>query len=129
MVDLPATEDQSMDLADFVEQSIVQVIKGAKSALDRVKDIDPSAVVNPRIQNAYFTNPEKLAFDIAVSVSGKKSGEGGVSIKVLSFLNAGGKGSVNQERELINRVRFEIPIAFPSTAKEQYNTAWIEADS
>lgn len=113
-------EKDAMDLEDFVRLSLVQIVNGVKSASTEVAGSDPTAIINPRLSNSSYTDPVLIKFDIAVTVTGKRSGDMDGKIKVLSVFNAGGKLQVGEEHSTLSRVSFEVAVTFPSVAKEKF---------
>ena len=98
-----------MDLREFVQDVLFDIIEGVHEAADRVRDAHTArelrGAVNPRSNSA----TRDVEFDVALTVSKKNDAELGVRVPLLS---AGG----NRERteQLTSRVKFTVPIAFAS---------------
>lgn len=118
-----------MDLKDFVRESLVQIATGISEANEALAGT--TAVVNPFNVQAYSTEAkaygrlndafnakdalvELVDFDVAVTTeSGTQTG-GGIKISVASIgIGAEGKSTGAQSRE--SRIRFKIPMVYPST--------------
>lgn len=109
-----------MDIKGFVEIALTQIIEGAISANESIKEsgaLISSKDVRPlRESTTYNTTTGNLVnlieFDIAVTVNEKDIAEGGAGIKVAGLSIGGGlqKESVNQT---ISRIKFTVPLTFP----------------
>lgn len=109
------------DLSDFVEQALVAIVNGVKSAAEQVEEL--GGVVNPTVwednpsdqdypKRILIAKLQQVEFDIAVTSSGKKSakGGGGFSVGVVSV--AGGGDSVS-ENSKVSRIKFSVPVGLP----------------
>lgn len=113
-----------MELQKFITKSLVEIMNGLKEAQDQLKD--SHARICPSLskgltaggQQAFLGASTKgqpislIEFDIAVEVSGEKSGEGG--IKVWQIVNAGGK--ISEGEKEASRIKFSVPVAYPDVA-------------
>jgi hypothetical protein len=103
-----------MDLKDFVADVISQIQDGVTEAINRHDRRGTVGRINPKFpEDKWKDLVQKIEFDIAVTESSKKSGEGGGGVQV-HFFNASGKGSISKENSMTNRVKFTIPVALPS---------------
>ena len=111
-----------MELKDFIAQTLVQIINGISSAQDTLGSekeyINPHHVQSGDSQKngvlfAYDWAPiENVEFDVAITAS--DTADVGTRIGVTSgIINArlGGKGE--QSTELVNRIKFSVPICYP----------------
>lgn len=108
-----------MKLEDFVATSLVEVVKGVAKAIDDTKECKGAVAINPRGNNQQRSDVQLVDFDIAVSVKEDKTKDGGGEIKVMA-LSIGAKAGSATAQELISRVRFSVPISWPSTAVDLY---------
>ncbi len=109
-----------MDLKDFVADVISQVTDGVIEAINRHDARRLPGRINPVFpaeggEYDWKSAVQNVDFDISVTVSDKKSGDagGGVKVYVVDF-NA--KGSKAHENTMTNRIKFTIPVSFPSHA-------------
>lgn len=85
-----------MELREFIQQSLVEIIKGVDEAASQVK----------RDICFVHRNSENVQFDIAVTVENAKGKEGG--IKVASLFSGG--TSSESKNSTISRVSFQLYI-------------------
>lgn len=117
-----------INLQDFVEATLLQIITGVHSAQ---KECDvPGATINPgsvspygptaSVQSHYRDRQGQevrpVEFDVAVTAAEGTAtkGSGGINIGVVSF---GAKGSADTSSETTSRIRFVVPIVLPYTGK------------
>ena len=109
-----------MDLREFVQDVLFEIIGGVNEAADKVRVAHTSTrlrgAVNPRSKAA----TSDVEFDVALTVSMKNEAELGVRVPVL---DAG--GSRERTEQLTSRVKFTVPIAFASqpVGEEHITTA------
>ncbi len=113
-----------MDLKEFVKETLVQITEGVSTAQDQVRllggYVNPASTSQPKQtdmdhlstigdgQNVFLVN-----FDVAVSSSEEKIGEGNAKLKVASFINIGAEGGKGTSNSTTNRISFKIPLALP----------------
>ena len=111
-----------MELKSFVEESINQIVEGLAAA--GKSSSTHGAVINPRQptwrygEGLYFdkntgsvlTNVE---FDIAVTASEGISTKGGIGVAIASVM-LGSQGESRQKNEHASRIKFNVPVVFPS---------------
>jgi hypothetical protein len=103
-----------MDLKDFVADVISQIQDGVTEAINRHDRRKTVGRINPKFPEDNWKDlVQKIDFDIAITATGKTSGEGGGGIQVY-FFNASGKLSKSHENSMTNRIKFTIPVALPS---------------
>lgn len=107
MSDVPAL----MELSEFVETTIVQILCGVRNASSQVFDEKAGSVR----EGLSDTKQNAIRFDIAVTVTGKNAGEGGAKVKVLGLIDVGGSGMLAHEESTVSRVQFTVPVRFPSS--------------
>ncbi len=121
-----------MNLEEFVEVSLKQIISGVKKAQEstklRNKHLSEADLINPEImygadsapKGKYFATIQRnlvhfVEFDVAVSADSSIEAKGGFSLKVagLAGVEAGAGGS--EKESSISRVKFNVPIQLPRT--------------
>lgn len=119
----------SMDLKEFVKETIVQVVNGIADA-NAALSSDTAFVASSNIQTdnnfKYTTDKEgvkhyvtELDFDVAITAQKAKTGEGGVHMKVASVFELGGKGSSENINASISRIKFSLPLALPTEPEDK----------
>lgn len=113
-----------MDIAEFVSQSLEQIMRGVESA--RASAAKHGAVVNPVLSvgsNSDFELREgylgrtRVRFDLSVVVTDTTAKEGKAGISIFGG-GIGGSGSTGTERAQTTRIRFSVPIVLPHTPRE-----------
>lgn len=121
-----------MDLAEFVEMSLVQIINGVSRAQKATRlsgrDISEADIINPaimdRAENApkgkyYITIYNNLVlfvdFDVAVTTESTLGASGGGRIRVLG-VGVGAEGSTQSKDVTASRIKFQVPISLPRSA-------------
>ena len=117
-----------MDLSQFVKVTLTQIIEGVTKAMEQTKEHSPRVVINPTLGHAAHAEATKIQFDVAVTVqeSGEAKGESSVQVFGMKF---GVDGSKTNANIAVSRITFEIPVALPSVAKDQYPSYNREADT
>jgi hypothetical protein len=106
---------EQMDLLHFVRTTLVQIVEGVSTASKQLWLQGSGAVVNPRDPRYLITEPRDVEFDVALTVTNSTDLDGEARIKIASFAVGGGGGKSTQN-QAVSRVRFAIPVSFPSTA-------------
>lgn len=102
-----------MDLDEFVQSTIVQIMRGVRAAADAAGEIDEAAAVNPRYANPH-ADDTKVEFDVAITASGQNDAGGAAKVKVWGVASMEGGGRHVERHETISRVRFAVSVALPS---------------
>ncbi len=119
-----------MDISDFVEQSLIQIINGvarAQKVAPRYEyDGRDGDTVNPRVMDRadyapkgkYYSSVQGdlvqfVGFDIAVTVESGSEAKGSGGLKVLGIGGAEAGGRLTESTSSVSRIRFEVPIALP----------------
>ncbi|MYL24082.1 hypothetical protein GLV89_09860 [Halomonas alkaliantarctica] len=110
-----------MQLSEFVENVIRETVEGVERARVRLGnhcEIAPkihNGTENPSIQAEGKTKDGRsiyvIHFDVAVSISESSNKGGSGSIDIMGF-KAGGDGAKETANSTVNRVSFNVPIAF-----------------
>src|SRR2546426_6763300 len=120
-----------MELAEFVETALTQVIEGVaraqRATRRRGKHVSEADMVNPKImysadsapKGKYYAAQDRnlvhfVQFDVAVTAESTAGVSGGGKIRVLG-LGIGGEGSSASSDTLVSRVKFEIPVTLPTS--------------
>lgn len=114
-----------MDIQEFVENTLVQIIKGVEDARKKLGPVVGDNI-NPWIQKSNSVGPKganyvahsaqlvhMVDFDIAVTADSTSDAGGKVGLKIAGIGEIGGGGiSVNRDT-VVSRVKFQVPITFP----------------
>lgn len=106
------------ELKEFVSETIQQIIEGVKDAgFTLVTKIDYEKDGYVQVGDDMM---QKIEFDISVTTTEttKKEGKAGVMIKVVDF---GVKGSDNKEAISMNKIKFQVPVAYPQMANKKFD--------
>jgi hypothetical protein len=101
--------DESLQLRDFVAETIKQVIDGVATA--QVYAVKKASVVNPRTHPS-STPIQSISFDVAVTAAKGTTTQGGIAV-FTGFIGLGSKGQSDKSNETINRIQFSVPVILP----------------
>ena len=110
-----------MTLQDFVTETLTQIANGVSTARKGNRQIAPSVAMSTAHGNSYVvfrggvSNPSAFLvdFDVAVTVSQKKSNDAGGGIAVHVFqAKASREGAT--EHSTVSRIKFQVPVTFDS---------------
>jgi len=107
-----------MELKAFVTETIKEIIQGVVEAQKQViPNVNYSSEGYLQIGGDRF---EKIEFDISVTSSETTGGEkgGGMHIKVVDF---GAKSTSTNNNSSTNRIKFNVPVVFPSQANKKFS--------
>ena len=120
-----------MNLAEFVETSLREIIDGVRKAQQATKlaGKHPSEtdLVNPAVMYSADSAPKGkhfatqgrnlvhfVSFDVAITTDATAEAKGGVGIKVAGIgFNVGVGGS--EKDTVVSRLKFEVPITLPTS--------------
>lgn len=99
-----------MELRDFVKKSLTDITLGVNDAKKEVYDtLNNQPIAPARIGSKLVkVDPEKIDFDIMISVQDSKSSKKGLGGKI-SVVNGGFGSSLNKSKHESNRIQFSIP--------------------
>ena len=111
-----------MELKEFVSQTLVQIFEGVVTAQTELSangiKINPDIWNNSTAQKeGKLLDPtmspiEEVQFDVAVTASDSAGAK--AKIGVLSGIVGGSmEGKGEKSKELVNRIKFSVPISFP----------------
>jgi len=123
-----------MELDEFIEESLKQILQGVKKAQEvtRLPNRDPreSALINPDIMYSADSAPKGkyyatisrdlvlfVDFDVAVTTDYKGEAKGTLGIKVFG-IGIGGSGSSSEGASTVSRIKFQVPIRLPKYEEE-----------
>jgi hypothetical protein len=124
--------DNDMNLEEFVEASLTQIINGVRKAqvATRIPGKHPTEadLINPAIMYSADPAPKGkhfatvgrnlvhfVSFDVAVTTDSATEAKGGLSIKVAGIgFDAGGGGAAKDT--VVSHIKFEVPITLPQTS-------------
>jgi hypothetical protein len=104
-----------MELREFVRETIVQIISGVLEAQGSDIVVNSSAAVVPAGQGTADTAAfnREVVFDVVVSAREGTATKGGIGIFV-GPLAVGSHGQSHESSDLVNRVKFTVPIYLPA---------------
>lgn len=120
-----------MNLEEFVETSLKQIIAGVRKAqaATRLSGKHPpeADVINPAVmygadpapKGKYFATVGRnlvhfVDFDVAVTTDSATEAKGGLSLKVAG-IGLGGGGSASDRDTVVSRIKFQVPIVLPQS--------------
>ncbi len=111
-----------MDLDDFVEKGIIQLIEGVSRAQQYALEKGSTAEICPPIKTEWADAAksgnlishrgliiQEVQFDVAVSATEKTEAKGGLKI-VISTLS----GGVSATDSISSRMKFSVPLTLPT---------------
>jgi hypothetical protein len=112
-----------MDLKDFVEQSLTQIMDGIKAAQAKTDHgglISPAIIhygsVSNGIQSDAGEYPEMIDFDVAVTAERGTGTKGGLGL-VVGAITLGTSGQSDEKNSSVSRIRFRIPVLLPAAVR------------
>lgn len=115
-----------MDLRKFISETLTQIIAGISDAqtnmveFQKKCELDATApYVNPNPVSENHKKLSEIEFDVAVTVSEEKSGEGAGGLSVMG-VSIGGKKGTDQVNSSVSRIKFSIPVSYPYVFKKKY---------
>jgi hypothetical protein len=103
------SDDERLELRDFVAETIKQVIDGVVSAQQYATT--KRAIVNPR-PSSYTHRVEPISFDVAVTAAKGTKTQGGVAVFAGGF-GLGSKGQSEKSNQTVNRIQFSVHVSLP----------------
>jgi hypothetical protein len=110
-----------MELKDFISEILKQTVEGVVSAQLAVKDKGAKVVPGEITTNAgllYTTgnrsaNVQMIEFDILLTKSHNNEAKAGIGV-FFGSIGVGGQGKTEAGTNASNRVKFSVPVVFPS---------------
>jgi hypothetical protein len=101
-----------MNLQDFIETTLNQVISGIESA--QSSSGDSNAIINPYRVGVNGIHIEDIKFDVAVEAESGSGTKGGGGISVLGGIVSGkAEKETNRKENTVSRISFSIPVCLP----------------
>jgi len=125
--DTQSPKAETIQLEDFVAESLSQIIKGVSSAQKSIKG--SSALINPvgsfvfkdnrgkQLEFNFKPTPQVVEFDIAVTATSGDNAKGGIGVFIGS-VGLGVQAESNMINSIVNRIKFSIPIYLPQELDE-----------
>lgn len=114
-----------MNLEEFVEVSLKQIIGGVTKAQEALGDIEKGGEINPHLftqaDNSpkgkyFFTTNNNLIFmvdfDVAVSAEAGRESKEGINLMVAA-IGLGKQNAESSQSSSISRIKFQVPILYP----------------
>ena len=139
---MPKSNDQNtsesaqvdgMELSEFIESALVDIIVGVNSAKQRVRNI--AAIMPAKFKGESMNGVREVNFEVAVIASKKaaKSSETNTNSKAQAAfgifaiggsLNSGGKTGLEGTNEKVSKISFSIPINFVGHHRNDKQKTW-----
>ncbi|MDO9186822.1 MAG: hypothetical protein Q7W13_12490 [Bacteroidia bacterium] len=122
-----------MDLKDFIKNTISSISTAITESQTELAE--KGVIVNPErmeigkngeklLRSDGWRYIQSLEFDILVGVEEQQNGNGKAELKVAGILNIGGGLTEQSTNQNQNRIKFNIPVAFPtSDTPEKYKSS------
>jgi hypothetical protein len=104
------SNDEQLELRDFVSGTIKQVIDGVATAQQYATS--KKAIVNPQTQRGHYPAAQSISFDVAVTAAKGTKTHGGIAVFAGAFA-LGSKGQSERSNETVNRIQFSVPVWLP----------------
>lgn len=105
---------QSIELRQFVSDTIIQIINGVTDAQKHTEK--SAASVNPRkyksASSQMIKETQLIEFNVAVSVIEGDETKGGIGV-ISSILMVGAQHTTGSESSTLSHIKFSVPISFP----------------
>lgn len=112
---------KKMNLQKFISNSLVQIIDGIHDAqmhcgknVQKDEEEYYKAIIAPLLIQGSEKNYTRIEFDVAVTITNNDTNSVESYISVVP-LGIGGKSSLEQINSSVSRVKFAVPIIYPST--------------
>ena len=102
-----------MELQDFIDETLKQIISGVRSAQESA--IELGAKVNPR--GGSVVEMRSVHFDIAVSTSEGTEKKGGIVVVVGPVGSVGSQDQSDVVSSSMSRIKFSVPVKLPAQPK------------
>ena len=106
-----------MELQEFVEQSLTQIICGVKAA--QKSAAEHGAIINPRELSTTLCEDYKTGvlaqscdFDVALTATHGSESKAGLGVFLGGF-GAGGQGKEGFESKSLSRIKFSVMLVLP----------------
>jgi predicted ATP-dependent Lon-type protease len=112
----------SMELKDFVTETLVQIAEGIDEAQKRLQDKNSEAIINTNMTETALGHlvtggrnkaVEMVEFDVAILANEGTSTKAGVGLTVASLLKLDAGGQSKQSKGTESRIKFKVPMSYP----------------
>ena len=117
-------QESSMELRDFVNQVLSEIVLGVHDAQEAIKDT--TGEISPT--GLHFSEPQgppvvfkpgrglvqHVEFDIAITTKKAAGAQAKAGIFVAQIFNLGAEADASTEKEGVNRIKFTVPVLLPS---------------
>ena len=103
------SNDEPLELRDFVAETIKQVIDGVAAAQEYATT--KRAIVNPP-PSRMSQRVESISFDVAITAAKGSKTQGGIAVFTGVFA-LGSKGQSEKANETVNRIQFSVHVCLP----------------
>ncbi len=107
-----------MELQEFVKSAILDIIEGVRDA-QTANTTD--AVINAVSDSRDIGTRQviKVDFDVVLTVRQTTSGGGRLEVSAANIIDGELEGSVGKDSSNMSRVRFSLPVRFPSPSRSE----------
>lgn len=118
-----------MDLKNFISEALCQIVTGIKSAQEKIGKVGKEEPFN----KAYIAPMSGLEseneiydvyFDIALAVFTEEASQSSEELHVLGLSSLNGKGPAEHLGSLVSRVRFSVPVIYPSMLRQTLSSPY-----
>jgi hypothetical protein len=106
-----------MELKDFIKGTLTEIIEAITESQAAIKGT--GAVINPhqygKTEKSYTGDNIQIfeiEFDVGVTISDSSGSKAGIGI-FMAGLGVGTKGELKESNISQNRIKFQIPVAYP----------------
>jgi hypothetical protein len=122
----------TMDLKTFIKSTITSISEAIVESQNELSS--KGVIINPEkveigkngeklLRSDGWRYVQNLDFDILVAVEESEAAKGGAGLKVAGLIAVGGDLSESNKNQQSNRIKFIIPVAFPSNkTPEEYKS-------
>jgi alpha-L-fucosidase len=128
-----------MELKDFIKHTISSISIAIAESQEDLKD--KGVIINPERTSASKTGElllskdgdrfvQNIEFDVLVGIEDSIKGNGKAGINIIPLINIGGGLSAESTTQNQQRIKFKIPIAFPTSktpnnyTKKEGSVSW-----
>lgn len=108
-----------MELKDFVKATLEQIVEGAASAQETIKE--RGGIVNPSSMsfqkdgswnNYEHAMPQEVVFDVGLTSTDSRGSSEGIGV-FLGSISLGKKNDAGVENVAVSKVKFSVPLVLP----------------
>lgn len=111
-----------MELKEFIENALIQLLEGISSAQEKAKEI--GGEVNPYLNdesqskhgflNSSGDSAAVVNFDVALTATEGTGTKAGISV-LGGAINLGAGGQSSNESSVVSRIKFSVPVVLPKS--------------